>query len=542
MQHTNVGPSGNAGGSGRRPSEGLKAPSEDESSPDAREVAKARRDEVRDGKRKAIRSPTPEDDARERKRKRKEGRVERARRKVAKALAEQRRMEQEEQETKRRLAEVAGRTDAAARLVLARSAMLEREERRNTEDEDTEEDETDDEDRSEFEAPNPCDQCRQYDEVCIVDENVKKCGQCDQAQIMCSLGGSEAPSDVQVGVRRLGDSEAPSEPEPEPESEKKIRKRTEQIPACERCAKAKRDCFVQDGRTSCEYCVKAKGKCSLNPKTSRTNKREEAMKNRSQRSGNTGTAGKPGRVRKAGVARRPARKVAESSESESEIRPVTRSQARGPWVTRKEFDHLFDLYKELAEQVQGSSEVNKSRAARRGQKKEKRKEKRKAPAPAPVSDHVPEGPEDEGSVAGREDRGEGGSGTVHVEPAPEIPQGPEDHGEGSSGLAGVDIAPEVPAEQPGGSDVDMEEVEIPVKPEPQDIIIVPPELTRIVEVVAEEPPPVVVAAPEIAPETAPEEPEVKPEPEPAKIPEKKEKTAGTGPKPGQPIFEISDSE
>ncbi|KAJ7053334.1 hypothetical protein C8F01DRAFT_1260673 [Mycena amicta] len=377
---------------------------------------------------------------------------------------------------------------------------------------------------------------------------------------MCSLGGSEAPSDDQAGVRRLGDSEAPSEPEPEPESEKKIRKRTEQIPACERCAKAKRDCFVQDGRTSCEYCVKAKGKCSLNPKTSRTNKREEAMKNRSQRSGNTGTAGKPGRVRKAGGARRPARKVAESSESEPEVRPVTRSQARGPWVTRQEFDHLFDLYKELSEQVQGSSEVNKSRAARRGQKKEKRKEKRKAPVPAPVSDHVPEEPEDEGSVAGRvgvwrdeiwqlpvemsaqEDRGEGGSGTVHVEPAPEIPQGPEDRGEGGSGLAGADIATEVPAEQPGGSDVDMEEVEIPVKPEPQEIIIVPPELTRIVEVVAEGPPPVVVAAPEIAPETALEEPEVKPEPEPAKIPEKKEKTAGSGPKPGQPIFEILDSD
>ncbi|KAJ7058285.1 hypothetical protein C8F01DRAFT_1086038 [Mycena amicta] len=135
MQHNNVGPSGNAGRSGHRPSEGSKAPSEDEGSPDAWEVAKARRDEVRDGKRKALRSPTPEDDARERKRKRKEERVERARRRVARALAEQRRMEQEEQETQSRLAEIAGRTDAAARLVLARSAMLDREERRNTEDE-----------------------------------------------------------------------------------------------------------------------------------------------------------------------------------------------------------------------------------------------------------------------------------------------------------------------------------------------------------------------------------------------------------------------
>ncbi|KAJ7072441.1 hypothetical protein C8F01DRAFT_1076455 [Mycena amicta] len=362
MQHTNVGPSGNAGGSGRRPSEGSKARSEDEGSPDAREVAKARRDEVRDRKRKAIRSPTPEDDTRERKRKAEGGESGAG-------------MTEGGQGPRGAAPDGAGGAGDAtptggARLVLARSTMLEREERRNMEDEDTEEDETDDEDRSEFEAPN----------LCIVDEHVKKCRQCDQAQIMCSLGGSEAPSDDQVRVPGHGDSEAPSEPEPEPESEKKIRKRTEQTPACERCVKAKQDCFVQDGRTSCEYCVKAKGKCSLNPKTSRTNKREEAMKNRSQWSGNTGTAGKPGRVRKAGGARRPARR------------------ARGPWVTRQEFDHLFDLYKELAEQVQGSSEVNKSRAARRGQKKEKRKEKRKAPAPAPVSDHVPERPEDEGSV------------------------------------------------------------------------------------------------------------------------------------------------
>ncbi|KAJ7067777.1 hypothetical protein C8F01DRAFT_1078510 [Mycena amicta] len=79
--------------------------------------------------------------------------------------------------------------------------MLDREERRNTEDKDMEEDETDDEDRSEFEAPN----------LCIVDENIKKCRQYDQAKIMCSLGGSEAPSDDQCRVslashcaRRLG--------------------------------------------------------------------------------------------------------------------------------------------------------------------------------------------------------------------------------------------------------------------------------------------------------------------------------------------------
>ncbi|KAJ7052480.1 hypothetical protein C8F01DRAFT_1332213 [Mycena amicta] len=109
---------------------------------------------------------------------------------------------------------------------------------------------------------------------------------------------------------------------------------------------------------------------------------------------------------------------------------------------------------------------------------------------------------------------------------PDAPGNPEDRGEGGSGLARAQKTPEKPARCPEGSDNNMEEVEIPVKPEPAEIVV-PAELMRIIEIE----------------ESVADKLEVKPEPEEtAKIPEKKEKTAGTGPKPGQPISEISDSE
>ncbi|KAJ7048536.1 hypothetical protein C8F01DRAFT_1094752 [Mycena amicta] len=73
MQANDDRPSGNAGKSGRRPSEGLRAPTDADESAESKEMARERREEVRKGKRKA-RSPVPVDEQRERNRQRRRDR------------------------------------------------------------------------------------------------------------------------------------------------------------------------------------------------------------------------------------------------------------------------------------------------------------------------------------------------------------------------------------------------------------------------------------------------------------------------------------
>ncbi|KAJ7054816.1 hypothetical protein C8F01DRAFT_1259236 [Mycena amicta] len=491
MQTNDGGRSGNGGGNGQRPSGGSRAPSDGEESAGSRE----KREEVKKGKRKA-RSPVPVDEQRERNRQRRSAKLARRMASEAAAANTLNRIVAQEEETRRKLEEsqravenarraleeTTERANGASRQWMVQDARLKATMARMSDEEMSEssEDSPVEEEPSEREAPEQCVRCEQRDIHCIIDDSVPGCRECERREVRCSFE-DEVPAPVPV-------------------------KKTEKIPACENCTKAQKRCFVVEGHIACEFCA-----------------REDAKK-----TGNSGRSARPRRTRK----------VVESSGSESEERPVVRTRSRARPVTRSEFDHLLSIVKELSEEMRGPGNIHKAWPARKEQMAEKRKEREPAPKPKkkskkiapeasgpPVrSERAPLEPEDETDARIGAWREQAARAVV-----PDAPENPEDRGEGGSGLAGVRKTPEKPAGRPEGSDDDMEEVEIPIKPEPEPIVV-PPALTRAIEV-----PESVEGEAEIAPE-------VKAEPEPGKIPEKKEKTAGTGPKPGQPIFEISDSE
>ncbi|KAJ7057754.1 hypothetical protein C8F01DRAFT_1256375 [Mycena amicta] len=508
MQTNDGGHSGNGGGNRRRPSGGSRAPSDGKESAGSRE----KREEVKKGKRKA-RSPVPVDEQRERNRQRRSAKLARQMASEARAAEALSRIVAQEEESRLRLEasqravedaqraldETTERADGASRQWMAQDARMKAMMARMSDEEVSESSEGSlvDEEPSEREAPEKCEHCEQRDLDCIIDDSVPGCQECERREVPCSFE-DEAPAPV---------------------------KKTEKIPACERCAEAKIWRFVVEGHTTCEFCSGKHGRCSLDPKILRPNKRDEEKKSKS---GKSARAGKP------------KRKMAESSGSESEERPVARTRGQARPVTRSEFDHLMSIVKELSEELRGPGNIHKLWPARKEQMAEKRKEREPAPKPrkkklkkiAPEasgpparSERAPPEPEDETDARIGAWREQAARAVV-----PDAPENPEDRGEGGSGLVGAPEAPEKPAERPEASDDDMVEVEIPIKPEPEPFVI-PAELTRIVEIE------------ESVADEAEAAPEVKPEPEePAKIPEKKEKTAGTGPRPGQPIFEISDSE
>ncbi|KAJ7058643.1 hypothetical protein C8F01DRAFT_1255793 [Mycena amicta] len=504
MQTNNSGHSGNGGGNGQRPSGGSRAPSDGEESAGSRE----KREEVKKGKRKA-RSPVPAQDEWERNRQRRNQKIAQRMASEAAAANTLNRIGAQENETRRRLEEsqravedarwvldeTTERANGTSRQWMLQEARLKATMARMSDEEMSEssDDSLVDEDPSEQEALEQCECCKQRDLHCIIDESVPGCRECERKGVRCSFE-DDAPAPV---------------------------KRTEKDPACKNCTKAKKRCFVIKGHIACEFCTGKRIRYSLNPKPPRVNKREEVKK-----TGNSGRSARPGRAGKA----------QESSESESEERPVIRTRSRARPVTRSEFDHLMSIVKELFEEMRGPGNIHKPWPARKEQMAEKRKEREPAPKPkkkqskkiAPeasvppaCSERAPAEPEDETDTQIGAWREQAAWAEV-----PDAPENPEDRGEGGSGLAGARKTPEKPARRLEGSDDDMEEVKIPVKPEPVEIVI-PAELTQIVKVES------VADEPEIAPE-------VKPEPEePGKILEKKEKTAGTGPKPGQVVFEIS---
>ncbi|KAJ7059783.1 hypothetical protein C8F01DRAFT_1254688 [Mycena amicta] len=504
MQTNDGGRSGNGGRNGQRPSGGSRAPSNGEESAGSRE----KREEVKKGKRKA-RSLVPVDEQR------RSAKLARHMASEARAADTLNRIVAQEEETwlrleasqraledaRRVLDETTERAHRASRQWMAQDAWLKAIMARMSDNEVSESSEGSpvEEEPSEREAPEQCVRCEQRDLHCIIDDSVPGCRECERREVRCSFE-DKVPTLIPV-------------------------KKTEKIPACANCTKAQKRCFVIEGHIACEFCAGKRIRCLLNPKPPRVNKREEAKK-----TGNSGRSAKPRRARKA----------QKSSESESEERPVIRTRSRARPVTRSEFDHLMSIVKELSEEMRGPGNIHKAWPARKEQMAEKRKEREpalkpkkkrskkiapEASAPRARSERASPEPEDETDTRIGAWREQAARAEV-----PDAPENAEDRREGGSGLAGAPEAPEKRAERPEASDNDMVEVAIPIKPEPEPFVI-PAELTQIVEIK------------ESVADEAEAVPEVKPEPEePGMIPDKKEKVAGTSPKPGQVVFEISDSE
>ncbi|KAJ7051129.1 hypothetical protein C8F01DRAFT_1263155 [Mycena amicta] len=319
-------------------------------------------------------------------------------------------------------------------------------------------------------------------------EAPEQCVRCEQRDIHCIIDDS-VPGCRECERREVRCSFEDDVPAPAPV------KKNEKVPACENCTKGQKRCFVVEGHIACKFCAGKRIRCSLNPKPPRVNKREEAKK-----TGNSGRSARPRRAWKA----------QESSESESEERPVIRTRSRARPVTRSEFDHLMSIVKELSEEMRGLGNVHKAWPARKEQMAEKRKEREPAPKPkkkrsrkiapeasAPHAHSERASPEPEDETDARIGAWREQAARAAIPDAPDAPGGSW-RGRFGTGRCSEDTGE---ASWTSGG---------------------------IAESVGDEP--------EVVPE-------VKPEPEePGKIPEKKEKTAGTGPKPGQPVFEISDSE
>ncbi|KAJ7072453.1 hypothetical protein C8F01DRAFT_1076465 [Mycena amicta] len=361
MQANDDGPSGNAGGSGQRPSEGSRAPTDADESAESKEMARERREEVHKGKRKA-RSPVPVDEQRERNRQRRSAKIIRQMASEAAAANALTRIVAQETETRKRLEELESQraveearraldetteqAHGASRQWMAQEARLQATMARKSDEEMSEssEDSPVDEDQSEREAPehkwhNPTVRnMANGNRMQTLRAAVPGCRECERKGVRCSFE-DEVPAPV---------------------------KKTEKIPTCENCAKVQKQCFVVEGRTTCELCAGKCIRCSLNPKHPQVNKREEVKK-----TGNSGRSARPGRPRKA----------QESLELESEERPVVQTRSRARPVTRSKFDHLMSIDKELLEEMRGPGNIHKLWPARKEQMAEKRKEREPAPKP-----------------------------------------------------------------------------------------------------------------------------------------------------------------